>query len=365
MTHNHVKVLTGLFSLRLLIIKVAIILMLINLFCTTFRYGLVNAGITGETDVVVHIDVLLVKTGGWDWDGSGADPFVLGEVDYTPYPGTWGTSGSTKNDDDVAAGNYATKLQCKAYMILKFAVISDGNIKIKLLVIDYDPDILGYKGWGDKMLNSGWKSVPYSGPGGNGTLVVENDNVWLRITYYFFKACRGNKDYCHASVYRDTQNHFVQPKQLFDIQLALDVNETFVPENVTIIDRIPPGFAYLGASLDPTFLHEIIDGVDLTYLRWELTGTEVLDRNITYTLLAPDVSGITFGLAGEAISENRSFAILGEPSIEVSKTVGGIVVPVDKFGLLAPYIGLASTIMVAAIATTVYVKRVKHRKDKK
>jgi len=45
-------------------------------------------------------------------------------------------------------------------------------------------------------------------------------------------------------------------------------------------------------------------------------------------------------------------------------TVGGIVVPVDKFGLLASYIGLASTILVGAVATAVYVKRVRRRKEK-
>jgi len=44
--------------------------------------------------------------------------------------------------------------------------------------------------------------------------------------------------------------------------------------------------------------------------------------------------------------------------------VGGIIVPVDKFGLLAPYVGLASTILVATVATAIYVKRVKHRKEK-
>jgi len=43
--------------------------------------------------------------------------------------------------------------------------------------------------------------------------------------------------------------------------------------------------------------------------------------------------------------------------------IGGIAVPVDKFGLLAPYVGLASTIIVAAVATTTYVKRVKRRKE--
>jgi hypothetical protein len=44
--------------------------------------------------------------------------------------------------------------------------------------------------------------------------------------------------------------------------------------------------------------------------------------------------------------------------------VGGVVIPVDKFGLLAPYIGVASTILVATAATAIYVKRVKRRKKK-
>lgn len=46
------------------------------------------------------------------------------------------------------------------------------------------------------------------------------------------------------------------------------------------------------------------------------------------------------------------------------KTVGGVWIPVDKFGLLAPYIGLASTILVATVATAIYAKRVKRRKEK-
>jgi len=45
-------------------------------------------------------------------------------------------------------------------------------------------------------------------------------------------------------------------------------------------------------------------------------------------------------------------------------TVGGIVSFVDKLGLLAPYIGLASTIAIAAVSIVAYVKLVKHRKEK-
>lgn len=44
--------------------------------------------------------------------------------------------------------------------------------------------------------------------------------------------------------------------------------------------------------------------------------------------------------------------------------VGGVWVPIDKFGLLAPYIGLASTITVAAVASAAYIKHVKRRKKK-
>ena len=57
----------------------------------------------------------------------------------------------------------------------------------------------------------------------------------------------------------------------------------------------------------------------------------------------------------------------GNEDIYVSRythPVGGIVVPVDKFGLLAPYIGLASTILVATAATTIYIKHLKRRKEK-
>jgi hypothetical protein len=51
-------------------------------------------------------------------------------------------------------------------------------------------------------------------------------------------------------------------------------------------------------------------------------------------------------------------------SVEVTGTVGGVVVAVNKLGLLAPYLGLASTAMIGAVATAVYVKRVKRRKEK-
>jgi len=73
------------------------------------------------------------------------------------------------------------------------------------------------------------------------------------------------------------------------------------------------------------------------------------------------------GVAGDKFEtygvhyDDPSYPQYGRPWEEA---VGGIVVPVDKFGLLAPYIGLASTILVATVATAIYTKRVKRRKEK-
>ncbi|MEM2971954.1 MAG: class II glutamine amidotransferase [Candidatus Bathyarchaeia archaeon] len=41
--------------------------------------------------------------------------------------------------------------------------------------------------------------------------------------------------------------------------------------------------------------------------------------------------------------------------------VGGITLSIDKFGLLTPYVGLASTVLIVTVATTVYVKRKKKK----
>lgn len=44
--------------------------------------------------------------------------------------------------------------------------------------------------------------------------------------------------------------------------------------------------------------------------------------------------------------------------------IGGIAVSVDKFGLLAPYLGLVSAIVITMSGTAVYVKRCKREKSK-
>jgi len=63
------------------------------------------------------------------------------------------------------------------------------------------------------------------------------------------------------------------------------------------------------------------------------------------------------------ITEAGDWTFVHDGTVQ-SAGVGGVVVSVDKFVLLAPYIGLASTIIVATVATAIYVKCVKRRKEK-
>jgi len=64
---------------------------------------------------------------------------------------------------------------------------------------------------------------------------------------------------------------------------------------------------------------------------------------------------------GGAGLKSSGFAVTMEEA--PTQGVNGVIVPVDKLGLLAPYI-VASTILVATVAVAIYVKRVKHRKEK-
>jgi len=96
-----------------------------------------------------------------------------------------------------------------------------------------------------------------------------------------------------------------------------------------------------------------------------LTGTH------TFTVPNTDPSGHPFkqwstGETSTTITVNTggTYTAYYETPTPPPPGVGGIVIPVDKFALLAPYIGLTSTIIVAAVVSVVYVKRVKRRKEK-
>jgi hypothetical protein len=107
------------------------------------------------------------------------------------------------------------------------------------------------------------------------------------------------------------------------------------------------------------------------------TGFEATGDFEQLDLIRSEDGEVTFGswptiVADFYVPEGEEITITGSvlsnvysrsPSVH-PPGVGGVVVPVDKFALLAPYIALASTILVATAATAVYVKRVKRRKEK-
>jgi hypothetical protein len=102
--------------------------------------------------------------------------------------------------------------------------------------------------------------------------------------------------------------------------------------------------------------------VDIRYaFNDTLVATGVTDDNGTFSIYLPletYYAGCVFGTSDVVfLGSDRTVPINGA-------TVGGIVVPVDKFGLSAPYIGLTATILAALVASTVYVKRVKRREEK-
>jgi hypothetical protein len=64
------------------------------------------------------------------------------------------------------------------------------------------------------------------------------------------------------------------------------------------------------------------------------------------------------------VSQSPEYTILNGTLFAMSESVGGIVIPINSFDLLAPYIGFASTILAATVTMAVYVKRVRRRKEK-
>ncbi|MCJ7423767.1 hypothetical protein MUP01_05810 [Candidatus Bathyarchaeota archaeon] len=90
------------------------------------------------------------------------------------------------------------------------------------------------------------------------------------------------------------------------------------------------------------------------------TGT--MSGNLTTEAAIPTLKMATSG--EYAINETIPSEMVLDVDSQTEKTVGGIIIPVDKFGLLAPYIGLASTTAIGAVATVVYVRRAKRREEK-
>jgi hypothetical protein len=180
---------------------------------------------------------------------------------------------------------------------------------------------------------------------------IESDENWRKD----FSACK--KDFEFTSL--ETQHATISPweNQYFTIKAQ---NEGYVvlERNIAVPATIDGSF-FIQTDLDkeqirPTYLLDSTINVRMDSLKWKY------------------IEGKGWGLYGRLLDKNKAGRIKAiidptykvmilEASISANITVGGIVVSVDKLAPLAPYIGLASTIVVAAVATTVYIKRVKHK----
>jgi len=107
------------------------------------------------------------------------------------------------------------------------------------------------------------------------------------------------------------------------------------------------------------YVKNVIIGVGVITI--DLTVTKPNGIQLRFWRLVRSVTQIQIPIESMSEEGTWKFETSGTPT---EGRVGGVVVPVDKFGLLAPYVGLASSIIVATAATRVYIKRLKRRKEK-
>jgi hypothetical protein len=97
--------------------------------------------------------------------------------------------------------------------------------------------------------------------------------------------------------------------------------------------------------------------------QWYLNGNPVSGANQpswTFTPLTPGIYHVW-----KQVTDNSSTVVVSPTAtIDVTLPVGGIAVPVGNFGLLGSYIGLVSTLAVAAVATAICTKHDRRREEK-
>jgi len=177
------------------------------------------------------------------------------------------------------------------------------------------------------------------------------------------------------------------------------------PNNIeNVIQRWLPVFTYITnraiteaydiAITDVTPFNNIVGQGSSTYINVTVTNkgdytenfnvtvyantTSIASKTVTLTKANSTPVTFTWNTIGWAKGNYTIWAyawpVLGETDttdnrkedeiVQIVTPVGGIDIPVDKLTLLAPHIGVASTILVVIAATTIYIKWVKHRKRK-
>lgn len=154
-------------------------------------------------------------------------------------------------------------------------------------------------------------------------------------------------------------------------KFALEVQTPYDPSSVTS----PSGWHWQpwdptqtpGLSPPPEHAEEHVWEPDWTGIYWYTETNPIAPSAFMegFSFESPDIYPPGEFVSLRALGDiDGHVAELGETSGPTEIPVGGIVVPVDKFGLLAPHIGLASTILVVTVTIAIYAKRVKRIKAK-
>ena len=125
---------------------------------------------------------------------------------------------------------------------------------------------------------------------------------------------------------------------------------------------------FAAAYKDPTVTVElyILSSVPEGWSLWLEPSSFTIEpgeeKSVYLVFVAPTEGNVIFQVRSY-ISETGLVDETDPLMLVVTAAVGGFSIPIDKLSLLAPYIGLASTVLAATVATVIYVKRIKKREQ--
>jgi hypothetical protein len=137
------------------------------------------------------------------------------------------------------------------------------------------------------------------------------------------------------------------------------------PTTGKLVNEIPGAF-YSGPGSEPQriIIPNPLNGaydIKLIGIKTETYNLVVELATLNKTTAQTYTGNIT---AGQILASKATISAGEIASTPPTPIVGGIYIQVNKLGLLAPYIALASTILIATAATAILVKHVKSRKKK-
>jgi len=167
---------------------------------------------------------------------------------------------------------------------------------------------------------------------------------------------------------RAASPRYVHSGDTFTVNLI--VNPYIDTKGLTVTEILPQGIELVSATPNPSNIEKVHSYTKVEWLFTDVGYQPItIDYDASIVMSTPDF-GIYLPALGWVDSIDNSDALHwsvadGDQEIYIAGlTMGGVIFSVDKIDLLAPYIGLTSIILVATVATAIYVKHVKCRKEK-